>query len=159
RLILSAVVLGWVTYLRPVSLYLGFWLFPVLLFLPRILSWRQRIARAVLFPLIFILTLVPWILRNAAVADYKAFSATPDLDLYGYVAAAVEAKLEHRSFIQMQKEKGLDAYFWSAAAVDVDSVHKSFAWMDEDSERSKQPRYFQIHPEQRAWSQGKVIRF
>ncbi|HMF89068.1 MAG TPA: glycosyltransferase family 39 protein [Candidatus Angelobacter sp.] len=130
KLAVSAFALGCATYIRPVPIYLALWLVPVLLLFPDTLSLRQRLLRAIFFPVIFGLTLTPWIIRNNRVADYRAFSSTPDLDLYFYSAAAVQAKLEHKSFSQVQEELG---------------------WFDRE-------RYFQTHPEQRTWSQGRMAR-
>jgi 4-amino-4-deoxy-L-arabinose transferase-like glycosyltransferase len=127
----AALVLGCATYLRPIAVYLGLWLVPVFLFFPRSLSWRQRTAGAILFPVMLGLSLAPWIIRNARVADYKGFSATGDMDLYFYPAAAVRGKLENKPFIQEQTEMG---------------------WNNRE-------QYFQEHPEQRNWSRGKIARF
>lgn len=131
NLVLSALSLGCATYMRPVSLYLAFWLLPVLLLFPRSRPLRQRAARAILFPVLLGLTLAPWIVRNARVADYRAFSATSDVDLYFYPAAAVLAKLEHKPFLQQQREMG-----WGNREV-----------------------YLKNHPEQADWPQGRIARF
>ena len=127
----AALVLGCATYLRPVAVYLGVWLVPVFLFFPRPLAWRQRITGAILFPVMLGFSLAPWIIRNAKVADYRGFSATGDVDLYFYPAAAVRGKLEHKPFIQEQTEMG---------------------WNNKE-------QYLQEHPEQRNWSQGKIASF
>jgi 4-amino-4-deoxy-L-arabinose transferase-like glycosyltransferase len=131
RLLLAALALGWATYTRPVTLYLGFSLILVLLLVPASLSFWQRLPRALLFPLVFALTLAPWIIRNAAVAGYPGFSPVGDQTLYFYSAAAVKAKLEHRSFADEQRELG---------------------WRDMN-------KYFQMHPEQLSWSQAQIYRF
>lgn len=130
-LALSAVVLGCATYVRPASLYLGLWLVPLLLLFPRALSWRQRACRAILFPVMFMLTLAPWVVRNTKAAGYMGFSSNSAGCLYFYSAAAVQAKLAHRSLSQIQDEWG-----------HVNSDH-----------------YFHMHPEQRAWSQARVAQF
>lgn len=130
-LVFSALSLGCATYLRPVSLYLGFWLLPVLFLFPRSLPLRRRAASAILFPILLGLTLAPWIIRNTRVADYRGFSATSDIDLYFYPAAAVLAKMENKPFLQQQREMG-----WDNREV-----------------------YLQNHPEQRDWSQGRIARF
>jgi 4-amino-4-deoxy-L-arabinose transferase-like glycosyltransferase len=127
----SAIALGLATYSRPVSLYLGVLLAALFLFVPRRLAWPQRIRRAIAFALVFVATLVPWMARNNRVAGYRGFSAIVDINLYFYSGAAVEAKLEHKNFLQVQDELG-----WSNEA-----------------------RYFQAHPEQRTWSQGQIFAF
>jgi 4-amino-4-deoxy-L-arabinose transferase-like glycosyltransferase len=130
KLGLAALTLGAATYVRPVSLYLGLFGVPLFFLFLRTLPWPKRISWAALFPVLFALTLSPWILRNSSVAGLNSFSSIPDSNLYFYAAAAVEAKLHHRNFADVQKEWGIDP-----------------------------PYYFQIHEEQRAWSQGKIARF
>ena len=73
----------------------------------------------------------PGVVRNQKLAGYRGFSAITDESLYFYSAAAVKAKLEHKSFSRVQEELG---------------------WNDNQ-------RYFQSHPEQRDWSQGQVFKF
>jgi len=131
KLVLVAMALGWATYTRPVTLYLGVWLIPVFLFFPRALPLIQRGFRAILFLVVFALTLAPWTFRNDRVADYPGFSSIGDLGLYFYAAASVQAKLEHKGFAQAQQEMG-----WG------DNQH-----------------YFQAHPGQIKWSQGQIARF
>lgn len=131
NLLLAALALGAATYTRPVTLYLGLWLAPLLPFLPGNLTRGQRLARAILFPLVFGLTLAPWILRNAAVSEYPGFSSASDGGLYAYDAAAVKARVEHKSFLEAQKELGM----------------------------GEGGPYFEFHPEQRSWPSGKIARF
>jgi 4-amino-4-deoxy-L-arabinose transferase-like glycosyltransferase len=131
RLLLAGLTLAWATYTRPVTLYLGVSLILIFLLVPASLSFRQRLPRALLFPLIFALTLAPWIIRNATVAGYPGFSPVGDQTLYFYSAAAVKAKLEHRSFTDEQRELG---------------------WTDMN-------KYFQMHPDQLSWSQAQIYRF
>jgi len=83
------------------------------------------------FFLVFALVLAPWFVRNARVADYPGFSSVSDQALYFYSSAAVQAKLERKSLTNVQRELG---------------------WNDQE-------RYFQLHPEQRAWLQGRIARF
>jgi len=131
NLLLAALALGAATYTRPVTLYLGLWLAPLLLFLPGYLTRGQRLARAILFPLLCGLTLAPWILRNVTVSEYPGFSSASDGGLYGYGAAAVKARLEHKNFVETLKELGMG-----------DDGH-----------------YFESHPEQRSWPNGKIAKF
>lgn len=134
KLLLSALALACAAYTRPVTLFLGLGLIPVLLLFPRAIRWPQRVSRAILFPVVFALTLTPWILRNREVAGYTGFSSVSDQNLYFYSAAAVRAKLEHRGFSQVQEELG-----WNGGTNDR--------------------LYLRIHPEERTWSQGQVQRF
>jgi hypothetical protein len=77
------------------------------------------------------LTLVPWVIRNAIAADYKAFSSSQDVGLY-FGAAAVQAKVEHRNPSEVMEEWGLTTSI-------------------ED--------YFRAHPEQRGWPEAAIARF
>lgn len=132
KLIWSALVLACAAYVRPVPLYLGLLLIPLLLaFFPRTLPWKQRVFRAVLFPVLFLFMLVPWVLRNSRVADYQGFSTASAWNLYFLSAGAVQAKLEHRGLSQVM-----------ADADYVDAEH-----------------YIQARPDMHGWSQGQVARF
>jgi hypothetical protein len=130
-LMTSALTLGAATYVRPVAIYWWLFLTPMLLAFPRICSWKKRLSMAILFPLIFAATLSPWVSRNRRVAGYAAFSATGDTNLYFYVSAEVQARLEHKNLAQVNRELG---------------------WADSNL-------YFRLHPEQRTWSQGQMERF
>jgi 4-amino-4-deoxy-L-arabinose transferase-like glycosyltransferase len=100
-LLLAGVAAGSATYTRPVTMFLGLWLILLLVLFPQSLPLRQRLARAAIFPLIFVATLAPWILRNYLVAGYPGFAGVADYNLYFYSAAAVEAKVEHESFAEL----------------------------------------------------------
>lgn len=130
RLSLAALVLGGATYVRPVSLYLPFILSTVLLFFPRGLPPRARLARALGFSLAMLLLLAPWVARNMRVADYSGFSSSGDWNLYFYSAAAIQAKLESRDFFETQIAMGAN----------------------------NNGLYFQLHPERRAWPPGRLAR-
>jgi 4-amino-4-deoxy-L-arabinose transferase-like glycosyltransferase len=127
----SSVALGLATYTRPVSLFLGIWMAALFLLVPRRLPWAARVPKAIAFVLVFAITLLPWFVRNVELAGYRGFSAIADESLYFYSAAAVKAKLEHKSFSRVQEELG---------------------WNDSQ-------RYFRSHPEQRNWSQGQIFQF
>ena len=131
NLILAALILGCATYVRPVTMYQPLWLAPVLFFFPRSLPRMQSTVRTGAFLIMFALSLAPWVIRNAVVADYKGFSSTGDSDLYFYCAAAVQAQLEHKNLVQEQNEMGYNS----------------------------QQRYLALHPEQRSWSPGQSARF
>src|SRR5215510_5803520 len=131
NLALAALVLGCATYVRPVTTYLSLAFVPLLLLFPRGLSGIKRVCRALLFVVIFVLSLAPWIIRNAVAADYAGFSSTGDTDLYFYCAAGVQAQLEHKNLVQEQTEMGYNS----------------------------EQQYFRLHPEQRNWSPGQSARF
>lgn len=137
KLLLSALALGCATYTRPATLFIGFWLVPLLLLFPRTLEFSRRASRTILFLSVFLLTLTPWVVRNVAVAGYMGISAASDYILYFYPAAAVKAKSEHKSFSQVQGEFGYGG-----------------EWGYVDNKR-----YFQKHAEQRTWSQSQIFQF
>ena len=74
-------------------------------------------------------TLAPWFVRNARVAEYRSFSGIADFNLYFYYEAAIKAQLEHKSLSLAQQELG---YYL------------------EDS-------YFQLHPEQSNWTPARIV--
>ncbi|HEY6971464.1 MAG TPA: glycosyltransferase family 39 protein [Candidatus Angelobacter sp.] len=131
NIIFAALVLGCATYVRPVGTYLSLALALLLLFIPRTISTTRRLSRALLFAVVFAVSLAPWMIRNAIVADYVGFSSVGDFELYFYCSAAVQAKVEHRSLVQQQVEMGY---------TDIS-------------------RYLALHPEQRGWSPGQSARF
>lgn len=100
-LLAAALIAGSAAYTRPVAIFLGLALVPTLLLFPRMLPLRQRFSRALVFPLVFAATLVPWHLRNYVVAGYPGFSSVSDYNLFFYNAAAIEAKVEHKSFAEL----------------------------------------------------------
>jgi 4-amino-4-deoxy-L-arabinose transferase-like glycosyltransferase len=132
RTLVAAVALAIATYTRPVTLYLGFALIPMLLLF--VGSWPavQRAKSAILFVLMFSVLLLPWVIRNRRLADYASFSCTANWNLYFFSAAAIEAKLEHRNFMDVSREWG--------------NIPDPEA-------------YFRVHPEQRAWAEGAIARF
>jgi 4-amino-4-deoxy-L-arabinose transferase-like glycosyltransferase len=131
RVALAAVVLGVATYVRPVTLYLGLCLSILLLLWPCEFPWKRRIAGAVLFPVVFLAMLAPWVARNIRLADYRGFSTVKEWNLYFVTAAAVQAKAENRSVSQA-----------------VETGYETGA-----------EQYLQLHPEQRGWSEGQKARF
>jgi 4-amino-4-deoxy-L-arabinose transferase-like glycosyltransferase len=128
---LAALILGGATYVRPVTLYFGICLSLLLLLSPQTFSWKQRIVRAVLFPCVFLLTLVPWVARNLELADYRGFSTAQEWNLYFTTNSALRATLGRQSV---------------AAAVEYASTMTP-------------EQYLQLHPEQRGWSEGQKARF
>jgi len=99
-LLATALLAASTAYTRPIAIFLGLWQVPTFLLFPRVLRFRQRLARAIVFLAIFSAALVPWLIRNRTVAGYSGFSGTGDYNLYFYDAAAVRARLEHKSFAE-----------------------------------------------------------
>jgi 4-amino-4-deoxy-L-arabinose transferase-like glycosyltransferase len=131
RVALAAVVLGAITYIRPVTLYFGLCLSFLLLLWSRECPKKQRLISAVLFPVLFLAMLAPWVIRNMRLADYKGFSTAQEWNLYFTFGVELQATVEHRGV---------------AAAVQQAAVMKP-------------EQYLEIHPEQRTWSEGEKARF
>lgn len=132
KLIFSALILSVATYVRPVPLYFGFLLSPIFLLFPQKLPPLRRVGFAAAFVAIFCLSLIPWIARNAVAADYPAFSSAGDWNLYFVAVSAVEAKVHHRGKTEMMNDRRAVNNFEA---------------------------YLELHPEQREWSEGRVVRF
>jgi len=73
-LVLPAIALSAATYTRPVTLYFIIWLVPFSLLFPRRLALRKRLVKTAAFVAVFVISVAPWIVRNAAVADYHGFA-------------------------------------------------------------------------------------
>ncbi len=131
RVMLAAATLVAATYTRPASLFFPLFLLPVMLLFPKGISAKWRITVAATFCSIFLLGIAPWMIRNEHAAGYPGFSSASDYNLYFYSAAAVEANLHHEAFLRMQRDLGYN-----------------------DKEQ-----YFRLHPEQRNWPAGKVLKF
>lgn len=112
RLLLAAsLVAASTAYTRPITIFLGLWLVPTLLLFPRVLSFQQRLTRAMVFAATFGAVLLPWLVRNHVVTGYQGFSGTGDYNLYFYSAAAVRARVEHESFAELaDASKYLEAH-------------------------------------------------
>lgn len=133
HLLFSAVVLAASAYVRPVTYYL-----PALvtagLWLWVIVKMRNRkilILQAGLFLLIAMGLTGVWQVRNKKRGDYSGFAPVSEKNMYFYLAASVLAKEQGVSFREMRERMGC---------------------YDREV-------YFQNHPEQRSWSQGKQLHF
>lgn len=118
------------TFARPVSYYLpaalALGLFIVLARVPG-LRWKA--------PAVLLLSVLPWLAawqaRNKIETGFGGFSSIVARNLYFYQAAEVEARVEHRSFIEVQSGLG---------------------YPDEQS-------YLARHPEQAGWDQARRVEF
>lgn len=137
-----------VTYYLPIALAVG--LFLVLTHVPglrhpqqtpvvraRGLSWKA--------PALLLISVLPWLaawqIRNWAETGYTGFSSVSDVNLYYYIAADVEAQLEHRSYTDMRSELGNGC---------AQSCGERFYLYS---------RYLALHPEQTEWGQGQRLAF
>jgi 4-amino-4-deoxy-L-arabinose transferase-like glycosyltransferase len=129
RLLPAALALGGAAYTRPIATGLSLCVALFFFWFPRALTLRQRAMRAIVFQTVFVLLLVPWVIRNRSAADYTGFSPVAAESLYYYAAGSVRARLEHRTLAQIFATEGLNG----------------------------NKVYFDVRPEQRAWTWGQVI--
>lgn len=93
-------------------------------------GWRAMRQASVLLAVAYALT-GAWQMRNAQRADYAKFSAIDDVNLYSYLAAAVEAQRTGRPYYEIQDERGYHDF----------------------------QQYLRLHPEQREWTSGQRYRW
>jgi hypothetical protein len=124
-----------VTYYLPVALALG--LFLVLARVPG-LRWKA--------PAVLLICALPWLaawqVRNRVETGYGEFSSIKDENLYFFNVPAVIARVEHRSFIDVQDEL----------------VGTTCGRGCNEQLYLYQP-YLALHPEQAVWSQGQRLAF
>lgn len=136
-LLVAAILLAAATYVRPVSYWMAF-LLPVFVAARSTFGADKTFANknlancrdAALFLLISALLLVPWQIRNFEQSSYAGFSSIVEKNLYFYEAAAVTAKIEHRTLTEEQASLG----------------------KEDDS-------YLRFHAEQIAWTPVMRLRF
>jgi len=132
------------TFVRPVSYYLpaalALGLFVVLARVPSLPPQRQRPVAGDpglrwKAPAVLLLSVLPWLaawqLRNQIETGFGGFSSIVARNLYFYQAAEVEARAQHRPFIEVQSGLG---------------------YPDEQSYRMR-------HPEQTGWNQARRVAF
>jgi 4-amino-4-deoxy-L-arabinose transferase-like glycosyltransferase len=128
----SALALAASVYVRPIIISFSLVVALILLGWAVLSKKSVRLAAAAL--LFFVLSVAPvglWQLRNAAAADYNGFSAISDISWYFYQGASVTAA-----------ERGVPYYV----------VQEELGYSDRE-------RYFQAHPEQRTWPEGRVYEY
>jgi 4-amino-4-deoxy-L-arabinose transferase-like glycosyltransferase len=113
-LALSACALAAAVYVKPIA----YWLPAVVAVVLVAQLARERTARAVLRPVVFLVLsaalIGAWQVRNWRVAGYRAFSAITDLNHYFYQGAAVTAATHRESYYDIQEamgERDPDLYF------------------------------------------------
>ena len=113
-------------YVRPAGYYLSFGLLAFLA-LARLAArdWR-RLSHLALAGAVAVAIVLPWHVRNRAL-DFRGFSSVSAVNMYFYNAAAVEARLQGRSYADVQT-----------------------AWGYRDARV-----YLALHPEQATWSPGR----
>jgi 4-amino-4-deoxy-L-arabinose transferase-like glycosyltransferase len=119
-------LLSCAAYVRPAGYYLSFGLLAFLA-LVRVAArdWR-RLSDLALAGAVAVAIVLPWHVRNRAL-DFRGFSSVSAVNMYFYNAAAVEARLQGRSYADVQT-----------------------AWGYRDGSV-----YLALHPEQATWSPGR----
>ncbi len=85
---LAAVVLAAATYVRPVGIAMA------LVFAVVLLARRGRLRNLAVFAGLFAACLAPWVVRNAATADYAGFSSFAGDTAYNFYAPEVLARVD-----------------------------------------------------------------
>jgi hypothetical protein len=97
-LLLSAALLAAGCYVRPVGLVVAGIFALVLLVRPK------RFRRLGVFAVVLLASIVPWVVRNARVADYVGFSSFATDSLYHYSAAGLVARNEGITLEQARRK-------------------------------------------------------
>jgi 4-amino-4-deoxy-L-arabinose transferase-like glycosyltransferase len=99
----AAILMGLSALCRPLAVY-----FPLFLALGLVinkgLNWNKRIIRAAGFLFLFLLSFVPWIVRNIYVVGSPTISTISNYNMLFYEAASLEANLHHVSETQVREE-------------------------------------------------------
>ena len=122
----AAILMGMSALCRPLAVY-----FPLFLALGLVinkgLNWKRRIIRAAGFLFLFLLSFVPWIVRNIYVVGSPTISTISNYNMLYYEAASLEANLRHVSETQVREEY--------AGLVDQALVERG--WINNEGNRSR----------------------
>jgi 4-amino-4-deoxy-L-arabinose transferase-like glycosyltransferase len=98
----AAILMGLSALCRPLAVY-----FPLFLALGLVinkgLNWNKRIIRAAGFLFLFLLSFVPWIVRNIYVVGSPTISTISNYNMLFYEAASLEANMRHVSETQVRE--------------------------------------------------------
>jgi 4-amino-4-deoxy-L-arabinose transferase-like glycosyltransferase len=106
RLVCASLWLAVSAYVKPSSYYLPLFLAAFLLVVPREVRFSQRLKASTAFVLLCMSLLAIWQIRNSTVSGYRGFSSIAETNLYYYLAAGVQANMQHRSFLEVQSDLG-----------------------------------------------------
>ena len=128
------------TFVRPVAYYLPIalagGLFVLFARVPG-LRWKA--------PAVLLISVLPWLaawqLRNRIETGYSGFSSLKEVNLYFFSAVDITARLEHRPWLEVQRELGYTGF----------RNHSGQSYM--------YPNYLVLHPEQAGWSQGQRLAY
>lgn len=85
----GSILLGICTLIRPLIIYLPFLLFIFIILISRYLDIKKRIGFSLVFILLFILTISPWIYRNYTVYNYPGLYTQSGVHLIGWCVPEV----------------------------------------------------------------------
>ena len=128
----AALLLGLGTLVRPVAVF-----FPALLALAWFfrpgLAWLRRLSFAALLLAVYLLSLLPWLVRNQVVLGIPTISTISNYNLLYYNAASLEASLQHQSQAEVvaaypaRIQAALTANGWADTEANRDRVEGSLA--------------------------------
>ena len=101
-IIISAILLGLATLIRPVSQYLPILIMPFLFFPYQRLF--ASLGRCLLYAAVFLLILFPWQLRNYYIYGYYSISSIEGYNLLEYNVVKVKSILENKSLEAAKEE-------------------------------------------------------
>lgn len=100
-IVVSGLLLGIVTLIRPVTYYLVIFLF-VAYFAKQI---KKGIGHFIIFTLMYMCVVMPWVFRNYTVAGYCGISAAKELNLCNFKGAWIEmARRQEHDIYKIQEE-------------------------------------------------------
>lgn len=132
-LTIAGFILAAVIFVRPIAYFLPVYLVIALVIYNAVRGQLKKefMVQAGIFLCCSLIPVGLWQVRNYACAGYSDFSAISTVNLYFYNSAAVQAKLQKVSYVDLQVDMGL--------------------WGIED--------YFKVHPEQRSWTDAERFRY
>jgi hypothetical protein len=125
-LVVAAIFMGLSALCRPVAVY-----FPIVLIIGLLLDkkipWIKRGSNSVLFLGVFILCLLPWMLRNISVVGSPTLSTISSYNLLFYEANSLEANSRHISEDAVREEN----------KVRVEQMLVEHGWADNEGNRAR----------------------
>ncbi len=92
------------TFIRPLALYLPVILIPVLMLYGLRLGRKRMLAGLALGAVLYVVGVGGWMHRNEAAAGYPGFASVQETNLYEYIAASIEARVQGRSWADVRQE-------------------------------------------------------
>jgi len=131
-LILSAALLGLSTLCRPIALYFPVLLAAGLLFVER-RAWLGLLRRMAIFIGVFVLVLLPWVVRNELLIGLPTVTSISNYNLLFYNAASLDASLrriseaDDRAILQARLLQVLSEQGWADTVANRDRAEQTLA--------------------------------